>query len=159
MTLIIDRAEPADCPALADLIHRAFEPYRGVLVPDSGAHAETAATLAAALVKGAAFRAFRDETLIGCIFAERRPDRVYLGRLAVDPARRGQGVGWALLAAVEGYAREVGAPRLELGVRLVLADNIRLFQRAGYVITGQASHPGFDVPTYHVMEKELAPIP
>lgn len=152
----IDRATPAHCVALVDLIHRAFEPYRGVLVPDSGAHAETAATLAASLGKDAAFRALLDGRLVGCVFAERRPDRVYLGRLAVDPACRGQGIGAALLAAVEAYARAEGVGVIELGVRLVLADNIRLFQRAGFVIIRQESHNGFDVPTYHVMEKALA---
>ena len=154
-TSSIDRATPAHCPALADLIHRAFEPYRGVLVPDSGAHAETVATLAAALRRGAAFRALLDGRLVGCVFAERRPDRVYLGRLAVDPACRGQGIGASLLAAVEAYAKSEGVGLIELGVRLVLLDNIRLFQRAGFVIIRQDSHRGFDLPTYHVMEKIL----
>lgn len=152
---VIERATPDQCPALADLIHRAFAAYRGVLVPDSGAHAETAATLAVALGKGAAFRALLDGRLVGCVFAERRPDRVYLGRLAVDPACRGRGIGAALLDAVEAYARGEGVGVIELGVRLVLLDNIRLFQRAGFVIIRQESHRGFTEPTYHVMEKVL----
>lgn len=157
--LVIDRAEAAHCPDLADLIHRAFAAYRGKLVPDSGAHAETPATLAAALEKGAAFRARRDGELVGCLFTETRPDRLYLGRLAVDPAQRGQGIGAALLAAAEAHARALNLSRLELGVRLVLLDNIRLFQRAGFKIIRQDSHPGFTEPTYHVMEKEVSPSP
>jgi GNAT superfamily N-acetyltransferase len=155
MPILIEPAEASHCPDLVDLIHRAFAAYRGKLVPESGAHAETVETLVAALAKGAAFRAHLGGRLVGCIFAERRPDRVYLGRLAVDPAWRGQGVGAALLAAAEAYARDLDAPALELGVRLVLLDNIRLFQRAGFVITAQRSHPGFVEPTYHVMEKRL----
>jgi GNAT superfamily N-acetyltransferase len=154
-SVTIDRAAPAHCADLAALIHRAFAAYRGILLPDSGAHAETPASLVAALEKGAAFRAHFDGALVGCLFTERRPDRVYLGRLAVDPDKRGQGIGMALLRVAESYAREVGVPALELGVRLVLHDNIRLFQRAGFVITAQRSHPGFAEPTYHVMEKRL----
>lgn len=152
---VIDRATADHCPALADLIHRAFAAYRGVLVPDSGAHAETAGTLTAALHKGVAFRALRDGEVVGCIFVERRPDRVYLGRLAVDPDCRGEGIGSALLAAAEDYSQYEGMEIMELGVRLVLLDNIRLFQRAGFAIVRQESHPGFDVATYHVMEKLL----
>jgi GNAT superfamily N-acetyltransferase len=154
-SLVIAPATTADCPDLAALIHRAFAAYRGVLVPDSGAHGETAASLAAALVKGTAFRALLGAELAGCVFTERRADRLYLGRLAVAPERRGMGIGVALLAAVEAEARALALPRLELGVRLVLHDNIRLFQRAGYAIVRQESHPGFAMPTYHVMEKAV----
>jgi GNAT superfamily N-acetyltransferase len=159
MLLSIDRAEAAHCADLADLIHRAFAPYRGRLVPESGAHAETPATLEAALGKGAAFRALSDGRLVGCIFTETRPDRLYLGRLAVEPDCRGQGVGAALLAAAETHARGLGLSCLELGVRLVLLDNIRLFQRAGFAIIRQESHKGFTEPTFHVMEKLLPPSP
>lgn len=156
MPVLIEPATAAHCPDLVDLIHRAFAAYRGRLVPESGAHAETAASLVTALEKGAAFRAVREGHLVGCIFTEVRPDRLYLGRLAVDPAARGQGIGLALLQAAEGFARDRGLPHLELGVRLVLLDNIRLFQRAGFIITRQDRHPGFAEPTYHVMEKVLA---
>lgn len=153
--LVIARASSVDCAALAALIHLAFAAYRGKLVPGSGAHAETAESLAAALEKGTAYRALSGGHLMGCVFTERRADRLYFGRLAVAPEARGRGIGSALLAAVEAEARALGLPRLELGVRLVLHDNIRLFQRAGFVITRQESHAGFAVPTYHVMEKVL----
>lgn len=153
--LSIDPVETTHCAALAALIHRAFAGYRGVLVPDSGAHGETPDTLAAALLRGRAYRAVMDGEPVGCLFTETCPDRIYLGRLAVDPAWRRRGIGQALMAAAEVDARAAGMPRMELGVRLMLHDNIRLFQRAGYVITGQRSHPGFAAPTYHVMEKRL----
>lgn len=151
----IRQAQPADGAALADLIHRAFAGYLGKLVPPSGAHAETPESLAAAMGKGAAFLAEAGATPIACIFAEIRPDRVYVGRLAVDPGRRRSGLGERMLAEAERLARERGVTRLELGVRLVLHDNISLFQKVGFKIIGQKSHPGFTVPTFHVMEKRL----
>jgi phosphinothricin acetyltransferase len=107
------------------------------------------------MAKGAAFLAEAEAAPVACIFAEVRPDRVYIGRLAVDQACRGAGLGAAMLAEVERFARTQGVPCLELGVRLVLADNISLFQKVGFKIVGQRSHPGFNVPTYHVMEKRL----
>ncbi|MBV5324275.1 MAG: hypothetical protein J0626_02840 [Rhodospirillaceae bacterium] len=56
---------------------------------------------------------------------------------------------------IEAHARETGETLLELNVRLVLLGNIRLFEAAGFRITEQRSHPGFAVPTYHVMQKRL----
>ena len=71
------------------------------------------------------------------------------------PAWRRQGVAQALLRVIEAHARETGESLLELNVRLVLDGNIRLFEAAGFRITEQRSHPGFAVPTYHVMQKRL----
>jgi ribosomal protein S18 acetylase RimI-like enzyme len=153
--MVLRPAVAADAAALADLIHRAFAGYVGRLTPPSGAHAETPETLAAAMGKGAAFLAEVSGAPIACIFAELRPDRVYIGRLAVDPSRRRLGLAVSLLAEAERFARARGMGCLELGVRLVLTDNISLFQKVGFEIVGQRSHPGFTVPTYHVMEKRL----
>lgn len=152
---VVRQAVGEDAGPLAALIHRAFEDYRGRLIPPSGAHAETSASLVAAMGKGAAFLAEAQGGLIACIFAELRSDRIYLGRLAVDPAHRRAGLGAVMLAEAERYARRQGVGRLKLGVRLVLSDNIVLFQKVGFEIVGQRSHPGFSVPTYHVMEKQL----
>ncbi|WP_374312842.1 GNAT family N-acetyltransferase [Dongia sp.] len=148
------RAAPEDVPQLVGLIHTCFAELAN-LTPPSGAIAETPAAIAALLAKGALVKAVMDGELVGCVAAEPRGDHVYVGRLAVLPARRRLGIAQGLLAAVEDYAREVGAGALRLNVRLVLSGNIRLFEGLGYRITGQGSHPGFAVPTYHVMEKRL----
>lgn len=155
MALQIESADISHCPALVDLIHLCFAEL-ATLTPPSGAAGETVATLGALLDKGALFMALAGAELVGCVAAERRGREVYIGRLSVRPDRRRQGVAQGLLAAAEAYAREVGAAALTLNVRLVLAGNIRLFERAGYRITGQGSHPGFAVPTYHIMRKDLA---
>jgi GNAT superfamily N-acetyltransferase len=108
-----------------------------------------------ALQRGPAFLVEDAAMPCACIFAEDRLDRLYLGRLAVAPDARRRGLARALLQEAEGYARSVGAPLMELNVRIALSDNIRLFQRAGFAITEQRSHPGFTIPTYYVMEKRL----
>lgn len=150
-----ERAGPADLAGLVGLIHLCFAEL-AVLKPPSGAAGETASTLGTILEKGALIKALAGSELVGCIAAERRGQGVYVGRLSVRPDRRRQGIAQGLLAAAEGYARGIAAEALTLNVRLVLAGNIRLFEGAGYRITGQGSHPGFTVATYHIMQKSLA---
>ncbi|MBI2256876.1 MAG: GNAT family N-acetyltransferase [Proteobacteria bacterium] len=149
-----ERAGPADLVGLVDLIHLCFAEL-AVLTPPSGAAGETAASLGTILETGALIKALTGSELAGCIAAERRGREVYVGRLSVRPDRRRQGIAQGLLAAAEAFAREVGAEALTLNVRLVLTGNIRLFEGAGYRITAQGSHPGFTVPTYHIMQKFL----
>jgi hypothetical protein len=53
-------------------------------------------------------------------------------------------------------AHDLGAARITLQVRIALADNVRLFRSLGFVITREASHPGYTVPTFYDMELPLA---
>jgi ribosomal protein S18 acetylase RimI-like enzyme len=52
--------------------------------------------------------------------------------LAVDPGDRGRGVGTALLAAAERFARERGSSKLSLRVLSTNEPALRLYERAGF---------------------------
>ena len=67
----------------------------------------------------------------GCI-RQLDPATVELKRMFVTPARRGTGVGRAILAELETWARELGhrAIVLETGTRQL--DAIALYERSGY---------------------------
>jgi len=144
-----------DPEEIVALVHRAFGEYRGVLKPESGALSETVESLGKRLQANRLFLAEEAGKLCGAVFAARKGDAVYLDRLSVDPAARGRGIARRLIAAVEAYAREIGAARVTLGVRLALPGNIAYFQRQGFVETGRKAHPGFDAPTSMDMEKRL----
>ena len=60
-----------------------------------------------------------------------------------------------LIEAVEADARRRGLPGVQLGVRVVLTANQKLFNSMGYVETSRESHPGFDYPTSINMRKSL----
>ncbi len=80
---------------------------------------------------------------------------LYIARLAVDPAWRRRGVARVLLAAAETAAEERRLPRLHLGTRIVLADNLALFRACGFAEIARHAHPGYASPTWVELEKRL----
>jgi ribosomal protein S18 acetylase RimI-like enzyme len=142
---------------IAAVIRAAFEEYRAVLIPMSGAHRETSATVAEKMAHGGAFAAVDSASgaLIGCALYAEEPDHIYLGRLSVLPAYRGRGIAHALIAAVENHGRTCGYTAAQVGVRLQLTANRALFERLGYVQTEIRLQDGHPEPTWAVFVKPL----
>jgi GNAT superfamily N-acetyltransferase len=57
--------------------------------------------------------------------------RAWVEDLAVDPARRSEGIGKALMDAAKDWARERGATHLELDSALARTDAHRFYEREG----------------------------
>jgi ribosomal protein S18 acetylase RimI-like enzyme len=156
---VIRPAAPGEAAALLAVMRRAFAEYRGVLQPESSVFVETPDLIAEKLACGGGFIAVEGEKPVGCLIAEEKAGRGspigYLGRLAVDPSLRRQGLAWRLMLAGEGFARDRGLKIAEVQVRIALPGNIALFQSLGYRETARRAHPGFTEPTYLVMEKSL----
>jgi ribosomal protein S18 acetylase RimI-like enzyme len=62
----------------------------------------------------------------------------YLRSLAVEPSRRGGGIGTLLMAAVEDRARDAGARCLALDVAGKNRDARRLYERLGMTVLGES---------------------
>jgi predicted N-acetyltransferase YhbS len=150
-------ARPEDAPAIVSVIHRAFAQYDGILVPQSGAMHETAATVAARLADESCLVALEGAVPVGCVFYKPIAEALYFGRLAVLPERRGRGLARRLIAEVEAAAQAAGAAAVTLGVRIALPDNVALFGALGYREVGREAHAGFSEPTSLNMEKRLRP--
>lgn len=81
--------------------------------------------------------AVEDDRLIGLctayqdLHSVRYGYRAWVEDLAVDPERRSQGVGKALLDAAKAWARERGATHLELDSAEARADAHRFYDREG----------------------------
>ena len=144
-----------DATTIVAIMHAAFQEYQGVLDPPSGVHKESAETIRLKMERARWFLADADERTVGCVMVEPRDGYMYLGRLAVLPAYRGQGIGAHLMDRVEAYARELGFTRVRLGVRLVLADMRAAYERRGYVFAETHTHEGYAEPTYVILEKSL----
>jgi GNAT superfamily N-acetyltransferase len=146
----------ADWDGLLALLHRAFAFMDGRIDPPSSLHRLDAAGLAAKAGAERCFLAFRGGQLAGCVFCAPRHGCLYVGKLAVDPALQGRGIGRALVAHAEAEARALGLPALELQTRVELVGNHLAFGRLGFVRTGETAHAGHDRPTSVTMQKALA---
>jgi GNAT superfamily N-acetyltransferase len=152
----LGRATPDEADAIAAVIRAAFEQYRGRLVPESGALAETGASIAACFADHEVLVARRGRSLVGCLLAKRTGGDVHLGRLAVLPAERGTGLGSRLIALAAEQAAAAGATTLSLRTRLALPENIRFYERLGFRVVGTWTHAGFGQPTASVMSRCLS---
>ncbi|HTM93807.1 MAG TPA: GNAT family N-acetyltransferase [Flavisolibacter sp.] len=78
-----------------------------------------------------------DGKLAGCVFLEKKAERLYLGMLSVSPQIQAQGIGKKLLKAAEEHAKEVGCAVIEMTVISVRKELIAWYQRNGYTDTGK----------------------
>ncbi len=156
-TLVLRPATLSDASALASTIAAAFEQYRGKLIPESGAFGETTESIVNDLQNGmGGIVAERNGKTIGSVMTLPLHGDLYFGRLAVLPEVRGMGRARRLIAVVEVDARARRMAGVRLSVRVVLAENQRMFMALGYREISRDSHPGFDYPTSINMRKALS---
>lgn len=96
---------------------------------------ETADELRAAMVDGVVLALVDQDVVIGSVRGSLSDGVCRIGRLFVRPDRQGEGLGSALLVAIE--AEFAAARRFELFTGSLSEGNIRLYRRHGYAITGE----------------------
>lgn len=96
------------------------------------------------------------QPLQACVFFTRKPDALYIGKLATDAAHRRKGLSRRLIALAENRARAMGLTALELQSRIELLENHAAFTAMGFVKTAETAHPGYDRPTTFTFRKALA---
>ena len=89
----------------------------------------------------------------GVLVLEDATEGLLLDNIAVLPGWQGKGFGRDLLVFAEAEARRRSYATIRLYTHVLMTENIRLYQRIGYVETGRVSEKGFD-RVY--MEKRLA---
>lgn len=146
-------------PEDAALVHRlmvaAFAEYDGVLDPPTGALAESVADVARAIAAGVAAVAWVGAEPAGTVRAHVEPGHLYVGRLAVLPAFRRNGVAAALMAAAEAEAAARGLPEVRGEVRTALPGNVAFFARRGYAHRETRPHPRHPSATSELLAKRV----
>lgn len=141
-------AAPQDGPALKQLIDQVNAETEFLGRPDEPMPwQDPAATLREMAEKssGVYVLAARGPTLLGYLGAypggfARNRGAVYIAHVGLLAAARGQHIGRLLFDAVEAWARERGAWRLELRVDEVNGRGRGLYTRQGFVVQGRFPH-------------------
>ena len=78
----------------------------------------------------------------GLIVLVPEPEVLLIENVAVDPRHQGRGFGTILLAHAEAVARDSGLRSLRLYTHRLMATNIALYQRVGYIVTTRPTQEG-----------------
>jgi ribosomal protein S18 acetylase RimI-like enzyme len=73
-----------------------------------------------------------EQKIVGCVFLERKANKLYLGMLSVSPALQAQGIGKKLLKAADDYAKQKGCSAIEMTVISVRNELIAWYERNGF---------------------------
>ena len=104
-----------------------------------------------------------DNVLQGCVYLEKKGNKMYLGMLTVSPLEQAKGMGKKLLFAAEKYAGDQKCSKIEMTVISVRDELITWYQKHGYDKTGKTkpfpSDAKFGIPKqpleFIVMQKEV----
>lgn len=128
--MTIRRARPEEAPALQALVDRAYAAWVPVLgrrpMPMDDDYAARAAA-------GEAWVLEESGSVAGALVLEEHEEHLLLDNVAVEPARRGEGHGRALLDFAEAEARGRGLPEIRLYRNEKMERNIALYAARGYV--------------------------
>lgn len=72
------------------------------------------------------------EELVGTVMVGHDGHRGWVYYLAVDPGRRGRGVGRALMSAAEEWLAAAGVPKVQLMVRAGSTEVVAFYEALGY---------------------------
>jgi GNAT superfamily N-acetyltransferase len=146
-----DRAtDPCDWDAILALIQRAFAGMVGRIDPPSSLRGLTAEGL-----RHSGEVWIMGTPPVACVILTPRAGALYLGKLAVEPAQQGRGLGRQLVAFAGERAGELGLPALELQVRVELVENHAAFRAMGFEKVGETAHAGFARATSFTFRKRL----
>lgn len=168
---LITPASQADIPALHDLVNSAYrgdssrrgwtteaDLLEGIRTDEAGLTAMLANPQATIL------KYEQDGLLIGCVYLEKKGDRLYLGMLTVSPDAQSGGIGKQLMAAAEQTACDWHCRAMTMTVISQRHELIAFYERRGYRPTGETEafpmdNPRFGLPkqplSFIVMEKVL----
>ena len=135
-------AIPADAALLAGMVTRAYAPWVLVIGCRPGPMGDD---YAARIAAGEA-HVLEDArgAALGVVVIERHPDHLLLDNIAVEPAEAGKGYGGVLLDFVEAEVRRLGLPEIRLYTHALMAKNVAIYEKRGYVVTDRRMDRGFD---------------
>jgi GNAT superfamily N-acetyltransferase len=129
--------ESADTNKLVPLINVAFLPEQ-IAIEGDRVNAEK---LQPFFANGKFLLLENAEGLAGCVYAEVRGTRGYIGLLALRPELKGHGLGRVLMSHAEEYLVSAGCAAADLRTISARTDLVPMYKHLGYQEMGTAAMP------------------
>ena len=109
-------------------------------------------------------QSFNENNLLqGCVYLEKKRNKMYLGMLTVSPSLQAKGIGRQLLIEAEKYARSQRCSLIEMTVISIRTELIDWYKKHGYMDTGKKkpfpNDVKFGIPKqpleFIIMQKEI----
>lgn len=109
-------------------------------------------------------QSFTEHNLLqGCVYLEKRQNKMYLGMLTVSPILQAKGIGKQLLSEAENYAQSQECSLIEMTVISIRTELIEWYKKRGYKDTCEKrpfpNDVKFGIPKqpleFIVMQKEI----
>jgi ribosomal protein S18 acetylase RimI-like enzyme len=130
-------ATAADVPSLTELVHAAYAHYveriGGPPRPMTDDYAEVVRTHRVTVAEAGG-------EVVGLVVLGVNDEGFFIDNVAVDPRRQGAGIGKALLELAEAEARDAGFDSVYLYTHELMAENLALYSRIGYVEFDRRAH-------------------
>ena len=150
------RLDPtADFVPVLNLIQTEFAYMDGRIDPPSSMHRLTVADLARQAETAEVWAV--GSLPIACMVLTPKPGSLYLGKLAVAVAHRGQGLARIMVDLACARARALALPVVELQTRVELLNNQAAFRSLGFVEVARTAHTGYDRPTSITFHRTVVP--
>lgn len=133
-------AQPGDLAAVEAIVQAAYSRYITVIGQKPGPMLDDYAAL---IAKSCVHVLVADNEVVGILVLLPDNGAMLLDNVAVHPDRHGRGYGRALIAFAEKFARERGFKAIRLYTNEVMAENIDLYERLGFVETHRGQEKGF----------------
>ncbi|MFC0213954.1 GNAT family N-acetyltransferase [Paenibacillus chartarius] len=153
--MLIREANDAELELVRAIMAEAFSEYKDKLVPPSGALSETTEAIRRKIAgRGGAILVWKESEAVGSAQYYFEDAYLYIGRISVLPAWRGQGIGKAIVSYLEELARSKDVYEVRLGVRLSIPDNVTYYTKLNYSPIEEHEYPG-KTDRWYIMSKSL----
>jgi GNAT superfamily N-acetyltransferase len=139
MTRIVPAA-PEDADAVTACVRAAYAEHVAAIGREP---APMGADYAALIAAGAVWVVREAGAVVGVLVLRPQPPALLLENVAVQPDRRGHGLGRALIEFAEEHARRCGLGAVALYTNERMTANLSLYPALGYVETGRRVEDGF----------------
>jgi len=139
---MIRRAVARDRTAVESIVHDAYSGYIERIGKPPGPMLDDYAAL---IANGSVTVLEASEGAISAIIVLLpKPDHLLLENIAVRPEQQGQGLGRRMIEFAEAEARRLGYRELRLYTHRKMSENIALYVRLGFDVTGAGREAGYD---------------